>query len=99
MEHYNYDFYAGLSYTFDLRRPIGQRVIHLTKLDGTPLENKTYTLCVSNYRATGTGGYPMLRACRVLHIGAEDVADLLCRYLRTNDPLQIPHNNDMQVIF
>ncbi len=24
VEHYNYDFYAGLSYTFDLRRPCGE---------------------------------------------------------------------------
>lgn len=99
VEHYNYDFYAGLAYTFDLRRPIGERVTRMTKFDGTPLEDKTYTLCVSNYRATGTGGYPMLRACRVLHTGAEDVADLLRSYLRSHDPLQIPHNSEMQVLY
>lgn len=99
VEHYNYDFYAGLAYTFDLRRPIGQRVVRLTKADGTPLKDKTYTLCVSNYRATGTGGYSMLRDCRVLHTGADDVVDLLCRYLRSHDPLQIPNNSDMKVFF
>ena len=99
VEHYNYDFYAGLAYTFDLRRPIGRRVVRLTRLDGMPLESKIYTLCVSNYRATGTGGYPMLRACRVLRTRADDVTDLLCRYLRAHDPLQIPHNSDMQVLF
>ena len=27
VEHYNYDFYAGLAYTFDLRRPVGSRVV------------------------------------------------------------------------
>ena len=41
VEHYNYDFYAGLSYTFDLRRPVGSRVIHLAKLDGSPLGGGT----------------------------------------------------------
>ena len=48
VEHYNYDFYAGLSYTFDLRRPVGSRVIHLAKLDGSPLGGGTFRLCTSN---------------------------------------------------
>ncbi len=61
VEHYNYDFYAGLAYTFDLRRPVGSRVIQLTKLDGSPLGGGTFRLCTSNYRATGTGGYEILR--------------------------------------
>ena len=44
VEHYNYDFYAGLAYTFDLRRPVGSRVIRLTKLDGSPLGGGTFRL-------------------------------------------------------
>jgi 2',3'-cyclic-nucleotide 2'-phosphodiesterase/3'-nucleotidase len=57
IEHYNYDYYAGLEYEFDLTRPVGDRVVVLRKMDGTKLsEDATYTLATSNYRATGTGG-------------------------------------------
>ena len=82
IEHYNYDFYAGISYTFDLRKPVGQRVVKLTKSDGTPLGNGTYKLVTSNYRASGTGGYEVLRNCPVLWRGADEMPELLTRYVR-----------------
>lgn len=50
VEHYNYDFFAGLDYAFDLRRPVGQRVVRLARLDGSPLGPGPLRLCTSNYR-------------------------------------------------
>ncbi len=99
VEHYNYDFYAGISYCFDLRKPVGERVVRLERSDGTPLENRSYTLCVSNYRATGTGGYEMLHSCRVLWHGAENVVDLLTDYLKKQNPLSVPEACNMEVLF
>ncbi len=99
IEHYNYDFYAGISYTFDLRKPVGQRVTKLTKSDGTPLGNRTYKLVTSNYRASGTGGYEMLRDCPVLWRGADEMPDLLTRYIRSHTPLLIEKNPGFTVIW
>ena len=99
VEHYNYDFYAGTSYSFDLRRPVGERVVRLENADGTSLENRSYTLCVSNYRATGTGGYEMLRNCPVVWRGGEEVTDLLIRYLKAKPTLQVPEAKNMEVLF
>ena len=99
VEHYNYDFYAGLAYTFDLRRPVGSRVVRLTKLDGSPLENGKFRLCTSNYRATGTGGYDALRKCPVLWRGGVEMPDLTARYIQTHSPVPLLHNVDMQVIW
>jgi 2',3'-cyclic-nucleotide 2'-phosphodiesterase/3'-nucleotidase len=87
IEHYNYDFYAGLSYTFDLRRPVGQRVIKLCRADGSPLGPGPFRLCTSNYRATGTGGYEVLSRCKVLWRGTEEMPQLAAEYLRRNSPL------------
>ena len=99
VEHYNYDFYAGLSYTFDLRRPVGSRVIHLAKLDGSPLGGGTFRLCTSNYRATGTGGYEILRECPVLWRGGTEMPDLTARYIQTHSPMPQLHNVEMRVIW
>ena len=99
VEHYNYDFYAGLSYTFDLRRPAGSRVICLTRLDGKPLGSGTFRLCTSNYRATGTGGYEILRECPVLWRGGVEMPDLTARFIRSQSPVPPLKNSEMRVIW
>lgn len=99
VEHYNYDFYAGLAYTFDLRRPVGSRVVQLTKLDGSPLGDGTFRLCTSNYRATGTGGYEILRKCPVLWRGGVEMPDLTARYIQMHSPVSALKNADMRVIW
>lgn len=97
IEHYNYDFYAGLDYEFDLRKPVGQRVVKLQKLDGTPLTDQKYTLVTSNYRATGTGGYGALGRCRVLWRGSEEMPELIARHIRKYSPLLVGHNYKIMV--
>ena len=99
VEHYNYDFYAGLSYTFDLRRPVGSRLTRLAKLDGSPLGNGKFRLCTSNYRATGTGGYEILRECPVLWRGGTEMPDLTARYIRKCSPVPPLNNVEMKVVW
>ncbi len=99
VEHYNYDFYAGLCYTFDLRRPAGSRVIRLSKLDGSSLGNGKFRLCTSNYRATGTGGYEILRECPVLWRGCIEMPDLTARFIRSHSPVPPLKNSGMRVVW
>ncbi|RKM58737.1 bifunctional metallophosphatase/5'-nucleotidase [Butyrivibrio sp. CB08] len=88
VEHYNYDFYAGLWYEFDLTRPVGDRVVTLKKIDGTELlEDAEYTLALSNYRATGTGGYECIGQRPVVRSTSEEMPDLLIDYIRKNSPV------------
>ena len=88
VEHYNYDFYAGLEYTFDLTRPVGDRVVTLKKLDGTELlDDAAYTLVTSDYRATGTGGYECIGRCPVYRSYSDEMPDLLIDYIRRNSPV------------
>ena len=88
VEHYNYDFYAGLWYEFDLRRPVGDRVVIMKKLDGTELlDDAKYTLVTSNYRATGTGGYECIGKCRTIRTYSEEMPDLVIDFVRKNSPV------------
>lgn len=81
VEHYNYDFFQGLTYTADLTKPIGQRVSDII-IGGAPADNnKTYTICMSNYRATGTGGYEVYTTCPILEYGHQEVSELICSYI------------------
>lgn len=100
VEHYNYDFYAGLDYAFDLRRPVGDRVVRMRKLDGSELEKgRKYKLITSNYRATGTGGYEMIGKARTVFSTADNVQDLLVGYVRKHHNLTIPDNYKFEVLY
>lgn len=92
-EHYNYDFYAGLDYAFDLDCPKGQRVVKLKHLDGREIApDEKLRIVVSNYRSTGTGGYPMFSRLKTLYSGADNVQDLICTYFEEKSPAAIPEN-------
>ena len=75
-----------------------ERVVRLKKLDGSELgEKETYTLTTSNYRATGTGGYECIGRCRSVGSYADEMPDLLIRYLKSHSPVRIPKNSRMIV--
>ncbi len=100
VEHYNYDYYAGLEYIFDLTRPVGDRVVTLRKIDGTELsDDEKYTLVTSNYRATGTGGYQCIGDCRSVGSYSDEMPDLLINFIRKNTPVPEIHNSVFKVIY
>ena len=86
--HYNYDFYYGISYEFDLTRPVGDRVVRL-EFDGKPFTG-THTLVMNNYRATGSGGYEALRDCPTLREDATAVSEYIIRYLDEQKFAHVP---------
>lgn len=98
VEHYNYDFFAGLNYSFDLRRPVGSRVTELSLPDGSPLGRGKYRLVTSNYRATGTGGYDALRLCPVLWRGGREMPDLTAAYVRRLSPVSLERCGPRRVL-
>ena len=100
VEHYNYDFYAGIDYAFDLRRPLGDRVVRLLRLDGREIrEDEEYTLVCSDYRASGTGGYEMIGESPVLWTGADNMQDLLIDYIRQHALIRPAENVRFRVIW
>ena len=99
VEHYNYDFYAGLWYEFDLTRPVGDRVVTLKKLDGSEIsDDKEYTLATSNYRATGTGGYECIGKSEVDRSFSDEMPDLLINFIKKNSPVGEISNAKFNVI-
>lgn len=80
VELYNYDYYMGIEYEFDLRKPVGHRVSKLL-FKGEPIGDRVLRLCLNNYRASGTGGYDVLKDLDVVEVYSLDVQDLAVNYL------------------
>ena len=54
---YNFDSAAGIRYTVDVTKPIGQRVSIESMADGQPFDLKhTYRVALNSYRGNGGGG-------------------------------------------
>ncbi len=82
VEHYNYDYYAGVTYTYDVSCPVGQRVTSLA-VQGKPVaDNDRFTICLNSYRASGTGGYDCYVGCPVVREIGTEMSDLILDYFK-----------------
>jgi len=89
VEHYNYDYFANLTYTADLRNPAGSRILSMQYGGREIMPADKFSVCMTHYRATGTGGYDAYRTCPILHEGQVEVSQLLQEYLANRDVVKI----------
>ena len=81
IEHYNYDFFAGLTYTANLHLPPGQRVQEIIVNGRKVNPQDKFSLCTSHYRASGTGGYDVYQECPILKREPTDISELMRKYI------------------
>ncbi len=56
--YYNYDSAAGIKYTVDVSKPVGERVIIHSMADGSRFDlSKKYKVAINSYRGNGGGGH------------------------------------------
>jgi 2',3'-cyclic-nucleotide 2'-phosphodiesterase/3'-nucleotidase len=55
---YNYDSAAGIIYTVDVSKPLGERITISSMANGSPFDmNKKYKVAINSYRGAGGGGH------------------------------------------
>ncbi|MFM8567054.1 MAG: 5'-nucleotidase C-terminal domain-containing protein [Gemmatimonadota bacterium] len=85
---YNFDLLAGATYEMDLGRPMGHRITRL-EVRGRPVaDTDSFTVAVNNYRASGGGGYAMLRGAPVVFESPTEIRDLLIAEVRRRGVLR-----------
>ena len=96
--HYNFDYFSGIDYVFDLNRAEGERVVSISR-NGMPvrMEDKL-TLCMCDYRATGAGDFDFYTGCpRVREIQTE-VSELILNYLFAHPMVEIPAEHPCRTV-
>jgi 2',3'-cyclic-nucleotide 2'-phosphodiesterase (5'-nucleotidase family) len=74
---FNFDIVAGVDYAIDLTKPIGSRIVGLSR-EGRPVtDGDSFTLALNDYRQSGGGGYSMLRGAPVVHDQGQLIRQLL----------------------
>lgn len=80
LRHYIYDIYSGIDYTFDLTRPIGDRVVQLDYHDAPVQPDQSLTVTLNHYRAGGGGNYPMFGTEKIDRQLSTDMTVLIADY-------------------
>ncbi len=99
VQHYNFDYLSGLEVTMDVRRPVGDRVTSMV-YEGKELEEgRTLTLCMNNYRATGTGGYPFYAKCRLVKDQPTEISQMIIEYIDRHKYVVVDKRKWLHVIY
>ena len=78
---YNYDIMGGLdaslAYDIDIAKPVGQRITNLT-YDGEAVDPAAqFVVAINNYRQSGGGGFPGVKAAPVVYNAQREIRQLL----------------------
>lgn len=97
--HYNFDYFSGIEYAFDLAKPEGERVVSLTR-GGKPVEpQEKLTLVMCDYRATGAGDFDFYCECpRVKEILTE-VSEVILNYLVEHPYVEIANGHPCRALY
>ena len=96
--HYNYDFFSNVFYTFDLTKPVGERVTSMIVNDKEVQLEDTYSLVMNNYRSSGVGGYEFLRGCPVLKEIQVEMTEIIIDYFKKHRHVTVDDRQFISVI-
>ena len=98
VEHYNYDFYAGITYQIDPLRACGSRVVKFQYKGNDILDEDILTVCVNNYRASGAGNYLMYSQCKIVKEINVEMVELIMQYFEEHKDAVIEISEPANII-
>lgn len=98
VEHYNYDFYAGITYQIDPQKPCGSRVVEFSYQNKAIQDEDIFSVCVNNYRASGAGNYPVYTQCKVIKEINVEMVELIMQYFEEQKGKTIDVKRPMQIV-
>lgn len=96
--HYNYDYLSGMEVTMDIRRPVGDRVTSMLYKGKELEEDRQLTLCLNNYRATGTGGYPLYAQCELVKDQPTEISQMIIEYIAKHKKVTVDKSQWLHVV-
>lgn len=98
VEHYNYDYFANIDYTFDLSQEVGNRVTSIVFKDKELSDNDKLTLVMNNYRASGAGGYDFYTDCKIVKEILLEMPEIIINYFKNNKNVVVDKSKYINVI-
>jgi len=94
---YNADAAEGISYTMDLRQPVGQRIRDL-RYGAQPLDPaRKLRVAINSYRYSGGGQYKVYAGLPVLYRSPREVRELLIEYVTRTGTIPTAANGNWRL--
>lgn len=72
---------SGINYSYDLAKPLGQKIMDI-QFHNTPLDkNKSYSIATTDYLAGGGGVFSVMKKSKLIKIGSND-HDTVIQYIK-----------------
>lgn len=99
-ELYNYDMFSGIDYLMDISKPVGERVMVLTK-NGEDISesDQEFIVTTNNYRASGGGNFPHYGINKIVKTDPREVQELLIEYISNQDSLESDHTMNYKACY
>lgn len=98
VQYFNYDYYSGIDYTFDLTKPVGQRVVRMD-YQGKPVsDSQKLKVCLNQYRSVGAGDYDMYSREKIIATFEDDMPKIIIDYLRNHQNIIVEQPQNLKII-
>lgn len=98
MQLYNYDFYSGIDYTFDLRKPKGERVTELKYHGKDVQDTDELKIAMNQYRGVGGGNYECFNADKIIKQDETEMPRLIIAYLQNHPEIKAVQPTNLTII-
>ena len=92
------DFFSNVFYTFDLTKPVGERVTSMIVNEKEVQPDDTFSLVMNNYRSSGVGGYEFFRQCKVLKEIQVEMTEIIINYFKEHQHVTVDDRQFIHVI-
>ena len=96
--HYNFDYFSGVDYVYDLAKPEGERVVSMTRGGKAIAPDEKLTLCMCDYRATGAGDFDFYCDCPRVQEILTEISELILSYLVEHPSVEIPQGHPCKAV-
>lgn len=96
--HYNYDFFSNVEYTFDLTKPVGERVVNMMVKGQEVNPTDTFSLVMNNYRSSGVGGYEFFRDCPIIKEIQIEMTEIIIDYFKKHQHVTVDDRQFIHII-
>lgn len=88
-QYHNYDMLDGnIEYDIKVSNPLGQKITRLFYKGKPVQDDDSFTLCINNYRASGGGGFEMLKKAPTIKEIQSSVVELLSDYIQKHQNIE-----------